>query len=264
MNIKTKAMLYFVDLAGSERQLTSDPIQTADPSMLDRAKESCKINQSLVVLSNVITSLSKGQKYPHFRDSKLTHYLRDVFGGNARTTLITNILNQSDYLFETYNTLRFGQTAKTIRVHYKANYEAEGGSEDDLKSEINFLMGKLYRYEKKLPEIANEDSQKVVKHLTGVWDKIKCFIGKKGILAKKAIDEVEFQFGDAINTVKGLLQNYDCSNLANSQNLRNILKDMENFFERLMTSDRLLNGFRAGIVRVNSDGCAGESYTEMN
>ena len=139
MNVKTKALFHFVDLAGSERQLVDGPIAAMESSMLDRTKESCKINQSLVVLGNVIASLSKGQKYAHFRDSKLTYYLRDIFGGNARTTLITNILNESDYLFETYNTLRFGQTAKIIKVNYKADCQALGGTEEDLKNEINYL-----------------------------------------------------------------------------------------------------------------------------
>lgn len=66
----------------------------------ERLKESCQINKSLVVLSNVITSLTKenpggqpSKRFLHFRDSKLTFYLRDVLGGNSRTTIITNILN---------------------------------------------------------------------------------------------------------------------------------------------------------------------------
>lgn len=138
-NVKTKAMFHFIDLAGSERQYIDGPVALQNSDMLDRSKESCKINQSLVVLSNVIASLSKGQKYPHFRDSKLTYYLKDIFGGNARTTLITNIVNESAHLFETYNTLRFGQTAKTIKVNYKANCETIGGTEEDLKAEINYL-----------------------------------------------------------------------------------------------------------------------------
>ena len=38
-------------------------------------------------------STVSSQKYVHFRDCKLTYYLRDVFGGNARTVLITNIFD---------------------------------------------------------------------------------------------------------------------------------------------------------------------------
>ena len=97
-------------------------------------KESCQINKSLGVLSKVITSLTKDSnnkgRYLHFRDSKLTFYLRDVFGGNSKTSIITNILNENSYYFETFNTLKFSATAKTIKTFPKANFVAEGSEEE--------------------------------------------------------------------------------------------------------------------------------------
>lgn len=227
---------------------------------MDRTKESCKINQSLVVLSNVIASLSKGQKYPHFRDSKLTYYLKDVFGSNARTTLITNIVNESDYLFETYNTLRFGQTAKTIKVDVRQNYEALSQhndnamvnlTEDELRQEVSYLVKQMEQREKmqkKLPELTNEDSIKVVKQLENSWGKIKENVLRKGIVAKKFIDEIELQFTNAVDFVKDNFEKYDCSILINTNcasSMKTVLKDMETFFEKLANNDRLLNGVRA-------------------
>jgi len=62
LKIKRSSVIHFVDLAGSERQFESDA---------DRLKETCQINKSLVVLSNVITSMTeKNKRYMHFRDSK--------------------------------------------------------------------------------------------------------------------------------------------------------------------------------------------------
>jgi len=62
VKIKRCSVVHFVDLAGSERQFDSDA---------DRLKETCQINKSLVVLSNVITSMTeKNKRYIHFRDSK--------------------------------------------------------------------------------------------------------------------------------------------------------------------------------------------------
>lgn len=62
IKIKKRSVINFVDLAGSERQFTNEP---------DRLKETCQINKSLVVLSNVITNLMDGnKKFLHFRDSK--------------------------------------------------------------------------------------------------------------------------------------------------------------------------------------------------
>lgn len=62
VKIKRCSTIHFVDLAGSERQFDMDS---------DRLKETCQINKSLVVLSNVITSMTeKNKRYMHFRDSK--------------------------------------------------------------------------------------------------------------------------------------------------------------------------------------------------
>jgi Kinesin motor domain len=113
------------------------------------------------VLSNVITALTKenasnNKRFLHFRDSKLTFYLRDVLGGNSRTTIITNILNEDNYMFETLNTLKFSATAKTIKISPKANYIAEG-TEEELQAEISFLMRKVQKLEKENTKIPKKN-----------------------------------------------------------------------------------------------------------
>jgi hypothetical protein len=82
-----KAKLHVVDLAGSERVKHTNVEG-------ERLREGCNINRSLHVLGNVINCLvesSKKKKHIPFRDSKLTHYLKDSLGGNSITKLLANI-----------------------------------------------------------------------------------------------------------------------------------------------------------------------------
>jgi hypothetical protein len=62
IRVRKRSVINFVDLAGSERQFGSD---------VDRLKETCQINKSLVVLSSVINNMGEGgKKFMHVRDSK--------------------------------------------------------------------------------------------------------------------------------------------------------------------------------------------------
>jgi Kinesin motor domain len=83
---------HIVDLAGSER--TKDTGNTEGLRM----KELCNINQSLSNLGKVIFELAencktknKQARYVNFRESKLTHLLKDSLGGNAKTVMICTI-----------------------------------------------------------------------------------------------------------------------------------------------------------------------------
>lgn len=84
---KKSAKLNLVDLAGSERVGKTG----AQGSVLE---EAMKINQSLTSLGRVITSLSKGESHIPFRDSKLTHLLKESLGGNSKTSLICAVRRQ--------------------------------------------------------------------------------------------------------------------------------------------------------------------------
>jgi hypothetical protein len=82
--IKT-SKLNFGDLAGSEdirKALGSNP----DP---ERMQEAIAINSSLSALTTAISYLSKGKK-PSYRDSPLTHVLKDSLGGNSKTVMLVN------------------------------------------------------------------------------------------------------------------------------------------------------------------------------
>ena len=76
--------LNLVDLAGSERLDRSE----ATGVTLDEAKQ---INKSLSALGNCIHALTEhGRAHIPFRDSKLTHLLKESLGGNTKTTLIVS------------------------------------------------------------------------------------------------------------------------------------------------------------------------------
>merc|ERR1712228_783371 len=105
-SVKT-SKLNFGDLAGSEdikKALGPNP----DPL---RMKEAMAINKSLSTLTACINSLIQGQR-PSYRDSPLTHILKDSLGGNSKSVMFVacspHIYNRN----ETIRALRFARTAK--------------------------------------------------------------------------------------------------------------------------------------------------------
>ena len=87
--------LHLVDLAGSERVRLSGATGTT-------LTETQNINQSLSCLGNVLSTLSKNasnpknQQKPPYRDSKLTHLLKDSLGGNSKTLMLTTLLSNKN------------------------------------------------------------------------------------------------------------------------------------------------------------------------
>eukprot|EP00347_Sterkiella_histriomuscorum_P011319 403372907 len=102
-----KGRLNLIDLAGSERILKSQ-------AQGDRIKEALNINQSLTTLGKVFLALLNKASHVPYRDSKLTHYLKDSLGGESKTMLIVQVSpNLNDY-GETLSSLNFGQRVSCI------------------------------------------------------------------------------------------------------------------------------------------------------
>lgn len=98
--------LTFVDLAGSERiKRTGAEGQ--------RMKEGIQINSGLFNLGQVINGLAdeqrikKGTQASHipYRNSKLTHLLKDALGGNSQTLFLACVSPAESNESETYSTL---------------------------------------------------------------------------------------------------------------------------------------------------------------
>ncbi|XP_074641971.1 kinesin-like protein KIF9 [Tubulanus polymorphus] len=97
----TISKINFVDLAGSERlSKTKSEGKTQQEAMY--------INKSLTFLEQTIIALAdKRREHIPFRQTKLTHYLKDSIGGNCRTILVANIWGEAAQIEETISTLRF-------------------------------------------------------------------------------------------------------------------------------------------------------------
>lgn len=99
------AKLTFVDLAGSERiKRTGAEGQ--------RLKEGIQINSGLFNLGQVINSLADEQKIKNkaqhvpYRNSKLTHLLKDALGGNSQTLFLACVSPAESNESETQSTLQ--------------------------------------------------------------------------------------------------------------------------------------------------------------
>lgn len=93
--------LNLVDLAGSERLSKTE---TTGASL----REAMYINKSLTFLEQVILALSdKKREHIPYRQSRMTHVLKDALGGNCNTLMIANIWGIAQHMEETISTLRF-------------------------------------------------------------------------------------------------------------------------------------------------------------
>ncbi|CAH8655319.1 unnamed protein product [Heterobilharzia americana] len=100
--------IHYVDLAGSERLKGT---QTTDKLF----KEATYINRSLAFLEQTILALSDpSRNYIPYRQSKLTHFLKNSIGGRCQTILIANVWNKCEYVNETLSTLRFASRAMSV------------------------------------------------------------------------------------------------------------------------------------------------------
>eukprot|EP00750_Incisomonas_marina_P014823 INCI17887.2.p1 GENE.INCI17887.2~~INCI17887.2.p1 ORF type:complete len:713 (+),score=106.78 INCI17887.2:950-3088(+) len=118
------AMLSMIDLAGSERAAT-----THNRGL--RLKEGANINRSLLALANCINALAvngsrararrkrtarAAPRRVKYRDSKLTHILKNSLEGNCRVVMIANLSPAHSYFEESLNTLKYASRARNIRI----------------------------------------------------------------------------------------------------------------------------------------------------
>lgn len=163
--------LHLVDLAGSERVKKTG----SDGVVL---KEASYINRSLTYLEQVVVALgNKHRDHVPYRQSKLTHMLKDSLGGNCKTTMIANVWPESNKVEETASTLRFAtrmmrvSNEATVNVHLDPallirNYERQI---KDLKQELamhDTLAGRnRVQYEEYTPDEQKELGAKLKLYL---------------------------------------------------------------------------------------------------
>ena len=111
-----RSTMHIIDLAGSER------ITKSQKNNEKLKKESLSINLSLHSLSNVLYSLANKSNHIPYRDSKLTHYLKESLNDNYNIILLLHISPNVKDLSETISTLQFGE--RIIKLcHHKTGKE---------------------------------------------------------------------------------------------------------------------------------------------
>ena len=109
-----------VDLAGSEKNNSTITNNNLTKNAI-RQNEGSKINQSLLNLGICINALASKSKFIPWRNSKLTHILKDSLGGNSRIVMISTVSPSLFCVDETFNTLNYSNRAKNIQTIIKKN-----------------------------------------------------------------------------------------------------------------------------------------------
>ncbi|XP_023444828.1 kinesin-like protein KIF25 isoform X4 [Dasypus novemcinctus] len=105
---QAQARLQLVDLAGSEC------IGASGVTGLARRETSC-INRSLAALADVLGALAEHRGHVPYRNSKLTHFLQDSIGGDAKLLVILCVSPCQKSLAETLQCLGFGTRARRVQ-----------------------------------------------------------------------------------------------------------------------------------------------------
>ena len=111
-----RSTLHIIDLAGSERISKS---HIKDEKL---KKEAICINLSLHSLSTVLNSIALKANHIPYRDSKLTHFLKDSLNENYNILLLLHVSPHIKDLPETISTLQFGERIVKI-CHHKTGKE---------------------------------------------------------------------------------------------------------------------------------------------
>ncbi|KAI1888908.1 hypothetical protein AGOR_G00173610 [Albula goreensis] len=230
--------LNLVDLAGSERLGKTG----SDGQIL---KETMYINKSLSFLEQAILALADRRRdHVPFRQSKLTHALKDSLGGNCNTVLVANIYGEAAQIEETLSTLRFASRMKCIRTVPAVNEHVDPVLQvKKLQKEIQLLKQELsiqdtlanrtgISYNKLTETQVAEIQSQVRGYLDGTMDEIE-------IVSIRQVQEVFAQFKLALqqqenkskaemnqnSTLEGKAQNTQSS--TNVKGLSGVVGDVE-------------------------------------
>ncbi|XP_074478278.1 kinesin-like protein KIF9 isoform X1 [Sebastes fasciatus] len=133
--------LNLVDLAGSERVGKTG----SEGQMF---KEAMYINKSLSFLEQAILALADRRRdHVPFRQTKLTHALKDSLGGNCNTVLVANICGEAAPIEDTLSTLRFASRMKCVQTNPAVNEHVDPAAQiKKLKKDVQMLKEELSIY----------------------------------------------------------------------------------------------------------------------
>lgn len=139
----TKSKLHLVDLAGSERLKKTMEEQEGLDSTLKR--ESMYINQSLTYLEQCVVALTRGaQGHIPYRQTKLTHIIKDSLGGNCNTLFVACCWAEARHLEETVSTLKLASRMMRVQNEAQTNVVIDPTAMVlKLQKEVKFLKHEL-------------------------------------------------------------------------------------------------------------------------
>ncbi|KAF3703731.1 Kinesin-like protein KIF9 [Channa argus] len=108
-------------------------------------KEATYINKSLSFLEQAILALADSRReHVPFRQTKLTHALKDSLGGNCNTVFVANIYGEAAQIEETLSTLRFASRMKCVRIDPAVNEHTDPALQiKKLQKEVQMLKEEL-------------------------------------------------------------------------------------------------------------------------
>ena len=235
-----------VDLAGSEKNnsaLNNNINDANNNKNALRQQEGAKINQSLLNLGICINALASKSKFIPWRNSKLTHILKDYIGGNAKVVMISTISPSLFCVDETLNTLNYSNRAKNITTIIKKNVINVIDRESQVnkyKEIITNLSDELEAKRNQLAVITNN------KYLLPKKDNVINNIQDTNLNAKmdKLSKEITSHFNEEMR-VK--LEIFDVKK--NITNLVNNLKDKEFSLYKLLNKSP---NIKKGINNINN------------
>eukprot|EP00753_Platysulcus_tardus_P013664 PLAT3821.7.p1 GENE.PLAT3821.7~~PLAT3821.7.p1 ORF type:complete len:832 (+),score=473.90 PLAT3821.7:23-2497(+) len=137
--------LHLVDLAGSERVKKTMESTAGKPLDSTLRRETMYINKSLTYLEQCVVALTSGRDRKHvpYRQTKLTHVLKDSLGGSSNTVMLACVWGEERHLEETTSTLKLAH--RMMRV------------ENDTVAHVTMDPALLVRkYERQIRELKQE------------------------------------------------------------------------------------------------------------
>ena len=153
--ISKVSQLQMIDMAGSE--LGGNDQIVAGTKGVAIHQEARMINKSISLLNTVLNTVVENQRLdggkdvggglhegPH-RQSKLTHLLKDLFGGNWYTTVILTASPATYNISETIRTVKFGQLCQSVKNFVKPSVEMSPLDYRKLLNESQKKQGELLK-----------------------------------------------------------------------------------------------------------------------
>lgn len=214
--------MHLVDLAGSERLAMSG-------AEGDTLVETQNINLSLTALGDVLSALSKNatilaqqgraaasgkgrsasisgvtqtQMPVPYRNSKLTHLLKDSLGGNSKTIMITNVRSLAEYYQQTSISLLYASRAKKIQNKISINRNVIGDTG------IHAVTGEIERLKKRLDDRTAEFDRLKMLHMRENSENatLKSKLTELNAINDQEKKQLEQQMGQIIHSQLGQLE----------------------------------------------------------